>query len=93
MRTLITGIGQIVSGDIDAPLLDGDSIAIVDGRIEAVGRGLGDGDADTVIDAHGTTVDARADRFARAPDRRRLHARASGRSTSSSRRSTAASRR
>jgi enamidase len=56
VRTLITGIGQIVSGDIDAPLLDGDSIAIVDGRIESVGQGLGDGDADTIIDAHGTTV-------------------------------------
>jgi enamidase len=57
VRTLITGIGQIVSGDIDAPLLDGDSIAIVDGRIEAIGRDLADqGDADTVIDAHGTTV-------------------------------------
>ncbi len=56
MRTLITGIGQIVSGDIDAPLLDGDSIAIVDGRIEAIGRDLDADEADTVIDAHGTTV-------------------------------------
>ena len=54
MRTLITGIGQIVSGDIDRPLLDGDGIAIVDGRIDAVGRDLGD--ADVVIDAKGTTV-------------------------------------
>ena len=56
MRTLITGIGQIVSGDIEAPLLDGDSIAIVDGRIEAVGRGLDTSDADSVIDAQGSTV-------------------------------------
>ena len=57
MRTLITGIGRIVAGDIDAPLLDGDSISIVDGRIDAIGRGLGDrDDADTVIDAKGTTV-------------------------------------
>jgi enamidase len=56
VRTLITGIGQIVSGDIDAPLLEGDSIAIVDGRIEAVGRGLDSGDADTVIDAKGSTI-------------------------------------
>ena len=55
MRTLITGLGQIVSGDIDAPLLDADSIAIVDGRIEAIGQGLG-GDADIVIDAHGSTA-------------------------------------
>ena len=54
MRTLITGIGQIVTGDIDRPLLDGDAIAIVDGRIDAVGRDLGD--ADGVIDAKGSTV-------------------------------------
>jgi len=37
VRSLITGIGQLVSGDIAAPLLDADSIAIVDGRISAVG--------------------------------------------------------
>lgn len=57
MRTLITGIGQIVSGDIDAPLIDGDSILIVDGRIDAVGHAVaGSDDADSVIDAKGTTV-------------------------------------
>jgi enamidase len=56
VRTLIRGIGQVVSGDIDAPLLDGDSISIVDGRIEAVGRDLDEGGAEVVIDAHGTTV-------------------------------------
>lgn len=55
MRTLITGIGEVVSGDIAAPLIDADSIAIVDGRIEAIGHGL-DGVADVVIDAHGSTV-------------------------------------
>ena len=56
MRTLITGIGQIVSGDIGMPLIDGDVISIVDGRIEAVGGDVGSRDADTVIDANGTTV-------------------------------------
>ena len=57
MRTLITGIGQIASGDIEAPLIDGDSILIVDGRIDAVGHGVaGNDDVDTVIDARGTTV-------------------------------------
>ena len=55
MKTLVRNIGQIVSGDIASPLIDGDSIAIEDGRIVAVGSGL-DGDADTVIDAHGSTV-------------------------------------
>jgi len=55
MRTLIKGIGQIVSGDIERPLLDGDSLVIEEGKFVAVGRGL-DGDADTVIDAHDSTV-------------------------------------
>ena len=55
MKTLIRNIGQIVSGDIARPLLDGDSIAIADGKIVGVGRGLDD-DADTVIDARGSTV-------------------------------------
>ena len=55
MKTLIRNIGQIVSGDIVQPLLDADSIAIADGKIVGVGRGLDD-DADTVIDARGSTV-------------------------------------
>jgi enamidase len=55
MRTLVKGIGQIVSGDIERPLLDGDSIVIEDGKFTAVGRGL-DADADTVVDARGSTV-------------------------------------
>jgi len=56
VRTLITGIGQVVSGDLERPILDADSIAIVDGRVEATGRGLPTDGADVVIDAHGTTV-------------------------------------
>jgi enamidase len=56
MRTVITGLGAIVSGDIDAPVVEGDSITIVDGRIETVGRGLSLDDADTVIDGKGTTA-------------------------------------
>jgi enamidase len=55
LKTLIRNIGQIVSGDITKPLLDGDTIVAENGRITAVGRGL-DGDADTVIDAKGSTV-------------------------------------
>jgi enamidase len=55
LKTLIRNIGQIVSGDIAQPWLDGDSIAIADGKIVGVGRGLDD-DADTVIDARGSTV-------------------------------------
>lgn len=61
MRTLISNIGVLVTGDIDAPIGDADSILIEDGRIAAVGRGL-DGDAgaggalDQTIDARGTTA-------------------------------------
>jgi enamidase len=55
MKTLIKNIGCIVSGDIAKPLLEGDSILIEGGRFAAVGHGL-DGDADTVIDAKGSTV-------------------------------------
>jgi enamidase len=55
MKTLIKNIGAIVSGDIARPLLDGDSVVVADGAIAAVGRGL-DVNADTVIDARGSTV-------------------------------------
>jgi enamidase len=56
MRTLISNIGTVATGDIDAPLADAASILIADGRIEAVGRGLDDGGVDQVIDAKGTTA-------------------------------------
>ena len=55
MRTLIKNIGQIVSGDIERPFLDENSVLIADGRFAALGRGL-DADADTVIDAKGSTL-------------------------------------
>jgi enamidase len=55
MKTLIKNNGLIVSGDIERPLLEGDSITIADGRIVAVGKGLED-QADTVIDARGSAV-------------------------------------
>ena len=59
MGTLIRNLGQVVSGDIAAPLLDADEILIEDGRIAAIGRGLAAGAGaavDRVIDAHGTTA-------------------------------------
>lgn len=56
MRTLITGIGAVVTGDVANPRLDIDSISLADDRIAALGRGLDAADADVVIDAHGTTV-------------------------------------
>jgi enamidase len=55
MRTLITGLGEVVSGDIAEPRLDADSVLIEDGRFTAIGRGLDTG-ADVVIDANGATA-------------------------------------
>jgi enamidase len=57
MRTLISNIGTVVSGDIDAPIADADSILVEDGRISAVGRGLElDAAGGQAIDAKGTTA-------------------------------------
>jgi len=55
MRTLVRNIGILVSGDIRRPILDADSIEIEGAHIARVGRGL-DADADTIIDAKGSTV-------------------------------------
>ena len=44
VKTVVRNGGQIVSGDVAAPLLDGDTIVCVDGRIPQVGR---EGMADT----------------------------------------------
>lgn len=60
MRTLISNVGTVVTGDIDAPIADADSILIEDGRIVAIGRGLtpdaGAGGTAQVIDAKGSTA-------------------------------------
>jgi enamidase len=55
---LIRNIGSIVSGDVDAPIVDGDTIVVRDGVIVSVGEA---GGADVsgiamVIDAGGATV-------------------------------------
>jgi len=55
MRVLLRNIGTLVSGDLRRPVLDADSLVLLDGRIAGIGRGL-DEDADTVIDCRGTTV-------------------------------------
>ena len=39
MKTVIRGIGQIVSGAIAAPLVEGDTIVCVDGKIQEIGDG------------------------------------------------------
>ena len=56
--TIIKNIGMILSGDIEHPVLDGDTIVITDKKIAAVGNSsVADGvEADKVIDAAGATV-------------------------------------
>ncbi len=57
-KVIIRNIGLLLSGDMNAPILDGDTIVAIDGRIAAVGR-VKDIDAEgatTVIDAHGCAV-------------------------------------
>ena len=57
-RLVIRNIGLLLSGDLQKPILDADTIVAVDGKITAVGKGK---DVDTeaatlVIDAKGTTL-------------------------------------
>ena len=53
MRTAVFNLAKILSGDIGAPVIDGDTIVTADGRIVSVGSG-GDIDAcDVAIDAGG----------------------------------------
>src|ERR1700741_4340912 len=57
-KVVIRNIGLLLSGDIDRPILDADTIVVVDGLIVAVGK---EKDCDpaqpaTLIDARGTCV-------------------------------------
>ena len=58
MDMLIRNIGQIVSGNIKAPLLDGDAVLVKDGRITAVGneQTLDVAGVEQIIDANGCTL-------------------------------------
>ena len=57
-KLVIRNIGLILSGMLERPILDGDCIVALDGRISAVGRenDIDAGNADTLIDANGTAV-------------------------------------
>ena len=37
-KVVIRNVGLMLSGDIDRPILDADTVVVVDGRIVAVGR-------------------------------------------------------
>ncbi len=57
-KVVLKNIGTIVSGDISNPILEGDAVAVEDGKIKRIGRieDMAPGKGDTVIDCAGTTV-------------------------------------
>lgn len=57
-KLVIRNIGLILSGMIERPILEGDCLVAIDGKIVAVGRerDLDTGDAATIIDAKGTAL-------------------------------------
>ncbi|WP_372827731.1 Enamidase, partial [Polaromonas sp.] len=57
-KVVITNIGLLLSGDIDQPILDADTIVVNDGIIVAVGKAkdCDTAHAQTTIDAHQTCV-------------------------------------
>lgn len=52
---LIKNIGALVTGKLESPLRQADSIFVKDGRVQAIGKGLNEA-ADQVIDANGITA-------------------------------------
>lgn len=52
----VKNVGQMLSGDVVAPLLEADSLVIAEGIIQEVGRGLKCPAGATVIDAAGAAV-------------------------------------
>jgi len=57
-KLVIRNIGLMLSGALEAPILDADCVVAVDGRIAAVGneKDVDTEAADRVVDAHGTTL-------------------------------------
>ena len=57
-KLIIKNIGQLLSGKLEAPILDADCLIAIDGKITAWGKekDLDCEDATTIVDAHGVTV-------------------------------------
>src|SRR5258705_2027034 len=57
-KLVIRNIGLLLSGALEKPILDGDTIVAENGKITAIGRfkDVNTEDATTVVDANGTTV-------------------------------------
>ena len=75
-KLVIRNIGLLLSGAMEKPILDADTIVAENGRITAIGRAkdLDAEGATTIIDANGTTVTPGPDRQPCASRRRRLDA-------------------
>ena len=58
VRLVIRNIGLLLSGDLNSPILDADTVVAVDGKITAVGKekDIDAAGATLVIDAKGTTL-------------------------------------
>jgi enamidase len=57
-KLVIRNIGLLLSGDLAQPILDADTVAVIDGRVSAIGKHhqLDTAGAATVIDANNTTL-------------------------------------
>jgi enamidase len=57
-KVVIRNVGLMLSGDLDRPILEADTVVVEDGRIAAIGReaDCDAGRARTTIDARGTTL-------------------------------------
>src|SRR5215510_11361924 len=57
-KLVIRNIGLLLSGDLERPILDADTVVVIDGRIVSVGREkeVDCGNASTTIDARGTAL-------------------------------------
>ena len=57
-KLVVKNLGLILSGKLEEPLLDGDCVVAVDGRITAIGdqRELDTDQASTVVDAKGLSL-------------------------------------
>lgn len=53
---LVKNVGLMLSGEVDSPILEADSIVVADGLIQDVGSGLTAPEGATVIDAQGAAV-------------------------------------
>ena len=57
-KLVIKNIGLLLSGDLEKPILDADTLVVVDGRIAEVGKAaeVDTGNAAVTVDAKGTAV-------------------------------------